>query len=164
MLHIIMNNDSSQRTDSIDTENQTEEFHIETDAFMVAQHCSKPAIRESARDSTVRGGRAENILLLPVNYCHMRTMYAWRNVPASMYPVVYWKSEACIGWTEGSMLYLQWGKEPRHTALLSTVTRNMWQFLKSDSILSMDSILTARNKQNIRHEQGCQEATAAQIW
>lgn len=46
-----MNNDSSQRTDSIDTENQTEEFHIETDAFMVAQHCSKPAIRERARDS-----------------------------------------------------------------------------------------------------------------
>lgn len=37
--------------------------------------------------------------------------------------------------------YLQWGKEPRHTALLSIVTRNMWQFLKSDSILSIDSIL-----------------------
>lgn len=47
-----MNNDSSQRTDSSsDMENQTVEFHIETDALTVAQHCSKPAIRERAKDS-----------------------------------------------------------------------------------------------------------------
>ncbi len=61
----------------------------------------------------------------------------------------YWKLEACINLTKGLVFYLQWGKEPRHTALLSIVTRNMWQFLKSDSILSMDSILKAKDKHKI---------------
>lgn len=57
------------------------------------------------------------------------------------------KAETCINSTGGSVFYLQWGNEPRHTALLSIVTRNMWQFLKSDSILSMDSILKGKEIQ-----------------
>lgn len=51
----------------------------------------------------------------------------------------------------------QWGKEPRHTALLRIVTRNMWQFLKSDSILSMDSIL--KEKQHLAAELVCRLCT-----
>lgn len=35
----------------------------------------------------------------------------------------------------------KWGKDPLQTALFKMVTRNMWQFLKSDSIFSIDSIL-----------------------
>lgn len=38
-------------------------------------------------------------------------------------------------------VYLQWGKDPLQTALFKMVTINIWQFLKSDSIFSIDSIL-----------------------
>lgn len=39
------------------------------------------------------------------------------------------------------MVYSRWGKDPLQTALFKMVTRNIWQFLKSDSIFSIDSIL-----------------------
>lgn len=65
----------------------------------------------------------------------------------------------------GSVFYSQWGKEPRQTALLSIVTRNIWQFLKSDSILSMDSILKVKDKtQYSDTNRLTEETTAAQIW
>lgn len=40
-----------------------------------------------------------------------------------------------------NMVYSRWGKDPLQTALFKMVTINIWQFLKSDSIFSIDSIL-----------------------
>lgn len=53
MLHIIMNNDSSQRTDSYEVENPNNGVQsIKSEqTCVVPQHCSNPAIRERARDS-----------------------------------------------------------------------------------------------------------------
>lgn len=95
----------------------------------VPQHCSNPAIRERARDSTEQRETKEKFLKVRLGPLHN------------------WKFSRLFVFKK--KIYLQWGKEPRHTALLSIVTRNMWQFLKSDSILSIDSILKQSNKHNI---------------
>lgn len=135
--------------------------HIKIDTCMVPQHCSKPAIRERARDSTAQRGQAENIELL-LNYSYLCMKCKQCTSTASIQHVVY--LEISINSTEGSVFYLRWGKEPRHTALLSIVTRNMWQFLKSDSILSMDSILKGKETQYLDVNRLVKEATALQTW
>lgn len=79
--------------------------------------------------------QADNILLHIINYSCVYIKYKVKNI-GSQWISVGINSTKC---------YLQWGKEPRQTALLSIVTRNIWQFLKSDSILSMDSILKRKS-------------------
>lgn len=99
------------------------------------QHCSNPAMRESARDSTANAEKKKK---------ENRSQITNTN------------SINVFGMNRESVFYLQWGKDPRHTALLRIVTRNMWQFLKSDSILSMDSILQWKNtKQFRKHTNTC---------
>lgn len=131
VLHIMLNNDSRQRTDSTDTQRHKEpgerlqSICMKRDTCTGPQHCSKPAISERARDSTAQSTNTSQHNISSLYVC-VRTGFI---------------RHSQLKKVNHQRFHSQCGKEPRHTALFRIVTRNMWQFLKSDSILSMDSIL-----------------------
>lgn len=77
VLHIMLNNDGRQRTDSTDTQRHKEpgervqSICMKRDTCTGPQHCSKPAISERARDSTAQSTNTSqhNISSLYVTLC-----------------------------------------------------------------------------------------------
>lgn len=132
VLHIILNNDSSQWTDSTETQRRKEPGDR---VHSVAWEETRVRFLSTARNlPSVKGPetplhRAQTHVF--ITFCQFMSVCSQVLLGHSQ-----WKKKIYH-----PRFHSQCGKEPRHTALFRIVTRNMWQFLKSDSILSMDSIL-----------------------
>jgi len=148
-LHIIKNNESSLRKDRIKQWSWLQSAQTLDDRSALLKSCHQ---REGQRLHCMeRKSRAKLStscwLFPPINKVRMETGF---NRAFDLLEINEFSKRTD----------LQWGKEPRQTALLRIVTRNMWQFLKSDSILSIDSIL----KENTTRSYKLKRVIAAHVW